>query len=70
MCISDAIDITLGNLDSSLCFIQPRILMYSAYKLNKQGDSLDVQSSIKSGETHGNSARSLRIAIWLQGKVL
>ena len=32
--------------------------------------SLDVQSSIKSGQTHDNSARSLRIAIWLQEKVL
>ena len=23
MCISEVIDISLGNLDSSLCFIQP-----------------------------------------------
>ena len=30
-----------GSLDSSLCFIQPAFLMmYSAYKLNKQGDSI------------------------------
>ena len=31
-----------GNLDSSLCFIQPGICMiYSAYKLNKQGDNIE-----------------------------
>ena len=35
------IDISPGNLDSSLCFIQPGILHdYSAYKLNKQGDNI------------------------------
>ena len=33
------IDISPSNLDSSLCFIQPGIL-YSAYKLNKQGDNI------------------------------
>ena len=38
-CISKGIDIFPGNLDSSLCFIQPGI-MYSAYKLNKQGDNI------------------------------
>ena len=31
------VDISPGNLDSSLCFIQPGI---SAYKLNKQGDNI------------------------------
>ena len=41
MCISEVIDISPGNLDSSLCFIQPSILIkYSAYKLNKQGDNI------------------------------
>ena len=31
-----------GNLDSSLCFIQPGLcMMYSAYKLNKQGDNIE-----------------------------
>ena len=31
-----------GNLDASLCFIQPGIssMMYSAYKSNKQGDNI------------------------------
>ena len=36
ICISEVIDISLSNLDSSLCFIQLGIcMMYSAYKLNK-----------------------------------
>ena len=30
--------ISPGNLDSSLCFFLP--MMYSAYKLNKQGDNI------------------------------
>ena len=35
------IDITSCKIDSSLCFIQPGIwMMYSAYKLNKQGDNI------------------------------
>ena len=34
-------DISHGNLDSSLCFIQPAFCMrYSAYKLNKQSDNI------------------------------
>ena len=38
---SEVIDISPDSLDSSLCFIQPSILMmYSAYKLNKQGDNM------------------------------
>ena len=41
ICISEVIDIFPGNLDSSLCFFSPAFLMmYSAYKLNKQGDNL------------------------------
>ena len=37
------IDISPGNLDSSLCFIQPDIfMMCSSYKLNKQGDSIQT----------------------------
>ena len=41
ICVSEVIDISPGNLDSSLCFIQPGIWhMYSAYRLNKQGDNL------------------------------
>ena len=41
ICISEVIDISPCNLNSSLCFIQPRVLMmYSAYKLNKQGDNI------------------------------
>ena len=36
--MSEVIDISPGNLDSSLSFIQPRISYeYSACKLNKQG---------------------------------
>ena len=39
--MSKVIDISPGNLDSSLCFIQLGILHeYSAYKLNKQGDNI------------------------------
>ena len=41
MSISEVIDISPGNLDSILCFIQPEFcMMYSAYKLNKQGDNI------------------------------
>ena len=41
ICISEFIDISPSNLDSSLCFFQPAFLMtYSAYKLNKQGDNI------------------------------
>ena len=40
-CISEVIDIFPGKLDSSLCFIQPAFcMMYSAYKLNRQGDNI------------------------------
>ena len=35
ICISEVIDISPGNLDSSLCFNQPSICM-----LNKQGDNI------------------------------
>ena len=39
--MSEVIDISSGSLDSSLCFFQPAFLMmYSAYKLNKQGDNI------------------------------
>ena len=39
--ISKVIDISPTNLDSSLCFIQPSIwMLYSACKLNKQGDNI------------------------------
>ena len=39
--MSEVIDISPGNLDSSLFFISPAFLMmYSAYKLNKQGDKI------------------------------
>ena len=35
------IDISPGNLDSCFCFMQPDIcMMYSTYKLNKQGDNI------------------------------
>ena len=41
ICIFEVIDISLGNLDSSLCFIQPPFcMMYSAQKFNKQGDNI------------------------------
>ena len=40
--ISEVIDISPGNLDSSLSFIQPGFcIMYSAYKLNKQSDNIE-----------------------------
>ena len=39
--LSEVIDISPSKLDSSLCFFQPSIShMYSAYKLNKQGDNI------------------------------
>ena len=41
ICISEVIDISLSNLDSSLISSSPAFLMmYSAYKLNKQGDNI------------------------------
>ena len=40
MCLSEVIDISPGNLDSSLCFIQPGIS--HEYKLNKQGDNIQL----------------------------
>ena len=41
LCISKVIAISPGNLDSSLCFIQPAFrMMYATYKLNKQGDNI------------------------------
>ena len=41
ICISGVIDISPGNLDSSLGFIQPGILHdFNAYKLNKQDDNI------------------------------
>ena len=43
MCISEVIDISPSNLDSSLCFFQPSFLMiYSEYKLNNQGDNIQL----------------------------
>ena len=39
VCISEIIDISPSNLDSSLCFIHPSIL-HDAYELNKQGDNI------------------------------
>ena len=40
ICLSEVIDISPHNLDSSCCFLQPAfVMMYSAYKLNKQGDN-------------------------------
>ena len=39
--MSEVIDISPGNLDSSLCFFQPSVSpMYSAYKLNKHNDNI------------------------------
>ena len=41
ICISEVIDISPGNLDSSCASSSPAFLMmYSAYKLNKQCDSI------------------------------
>ena len=41
ICIFEVIDISFCNLDSSLCFISLTFhTMYFAYKLNKQGDSI------------------------------
>ena len=43
ICISEVIDISPSNLNSSLCFLQPRVsMMYSAYKLNEQGDNIQL----------------------------
>ena len=43
--MSEVIDISPSNLDSSLCFIQLTFhMMYSAYKLNKQGDNIQPDS--------------------------
>ena len=43
ICMSEVIDISPCNLDSSLCFISQAFLMiYSAYKLSKQGDNIQL----------------------------
>ena len=42
ICISEVIDISPGNLDSSLCFIQPSLSHdVLSFKLNKQGDNIE-----------------------------
>ena len=43
--MSEVINISPSNLDSSLCFLQLStsfLMMYSAYKLNKQGDKIQL----------------------------
>ena len=40
ICLSEVIDISPSNFDSSLYFIQVFLMIYSAYKLNKQGDNI------------------------------
>ena len=41
ICISEVVDISPGNLDSSLYFIQPTFhIIFSAYNLNKKGDNI------------------------------
>ena len=44
ICISEVIDISPGNLDSNLESYASSnpvfLMMYSAYKLNKQGDNI------------------------------
>ena len=41
ICVSEVIDISPSNLDSSLCSSSPAFhMMYSAYKLNKQGENI------------------------------
>ena len=42
ICISEVINISPGNLNSSLCFLQPSVShdVYSECKLNKQGDNI------------------------------
>ena len=43
ICISEAIDISPSNFESSLCSSGPTYLrMYSAYNLNKQGDNIQT----------------------------
>ena len=40
-CVSEVIDISPSNLDSSFCYIQLAFcMMYSVYKLNKQSDNI------------------------------
>ena len=51
ICITEAIDIFPGSLNSSLCFIQPAFCtMHSAYKLNKQGDNTALTYSFPNVE--------------------
>ena len=46
ICIPEVIDISPGNVDSILGFIQPVFhMMYSANKLNKQGDNIQPWST-------------------------
>ena len=55
VCISEVIDISPSNLDSNCASSSPVFfMMYSAYKLNKQGDNLHVRDrfALQGGTGH------------------
>ena len=55
ICISEVIDISPGNLDSSLCFIQSSI-SHDAYNLNKQGDNIQPLEPVRCSMSGSNFA--------------
>ena len=59
MCLSEVVDLSLGNLDSvcassSLAFC----MVYSAYKLNKQGDNAALSSFLNLEPVHCSMSSS------------
>ena len=60
MCISEVVDISPCNLDSSDSFSPIFGIMYSAYKLNKQGDNIQLYvllsqlESVRCSMSHAN----------------
>ena len=61
--MSEIIDISPGNLDSSLCFIQSSISL--AYKLNKQGDNIQVITRLLGFEEYNLSLKGLSVSLSL-----
>ena len=63
--ISEVIDISPSNLDSSLCFIQPAFcIRYFIYKLNKQGDNVQPWHTLFPFWNQSVACPVLTVASW------
>ena len=63
--ISEFIDISPSNLDSSLCFIQPAFcIRYFIYKLNKQGDNVQPWHTLFPFWNQSVACPVLTVASW------